>query len=169
MSLGACTCTYLEMLLVHNYQIFSEDELRALSNKALVISLNFLSNWGNFHNVHGMRLGPPWIDHFSNKVLRKAENIYKLELQRYEDFFLRYEVGGKADVHLDTHATDGGISTVTLLQKSDDLEGGNVIVEGVEYPQEVGDTIFYGANTLHGVTEVTKGKRVVLIGWYDTK
>lgn len=152
------------MVCVH--QIFSQDEMRELSKTALSLSLNFVERSENIHNVSTMYLGPPWIDHFSNKVMARAEEIYTLKLQRFRDFLLKYEVGGKADVHQDSHSIDGGISTVTLIHKTDDLQGGNVIAEGVEYPQQVGDTIFYGAHTLHGVTEVTRGSRLVLIGWY---
>ena len=152
--------------MVCTHQIFSQDEIRELKKTALSLKLLFTTRNENIHNISAMQLGPPWIDHFTNKVMARAEEIYRLKLQRHSDFFLKYDIGAKADVHQDAHSLRGGISTVTLLHKTDDLQGGHVIAEGVEHPQEVGDTIFYGAHTWHGVTEVTQGTRLVLIGWY---
>ena len=64
-------------------------------------------------------------------------------------------------------------STVTLLSKSDDLEGGDLLVyyENENYINtslEVGETVIFYSSTNHKVTPITKGGREVLVGWiYD--
>jgi hypothetical protein len=64
-------------------------------------------------------------------------------------------------------------STVTLLSKTEDLEGGQLIIydkygNELDSKLEVGETILFYSSTLHEVTPVTKGGREVLVGWiYD--
>jgi predicted 2-oxoglutarate/Fe(II)-dependent dioxygenase YbiX len=64
-------------------------------------------------------------------------------------------------------------STVTLLSKTEDLEGGNLIIfdkydSKLEANLEVGETVLFYSSTFHKVTPITKGGREVLVGWiYD--
>ena len=64
-------------------------------------------------------------------------------------------------------------STVTLLSKTEDLEGGNLIIfdkyDGkLETNLEVGETVLFYSSTFHQVTPIIKGCREVLVGWiYD--
>lgn len=64
-------------------------------------------------------------------------------------------------------------TTVTLLSKSEDLEGGDLLVFDQNRNQintnlDVGETIIFYSTTIHQVTPITKGGREVLVGWiYD--
>ncbi len=64
-------------------------------------------------------------------------------------------------------------TTVTLLSKTEDLEGGNLIIfdkydSKLEANLEVGETVLFYSSTFHKVTPIIKGGREVLVGWiYD--
>lgn len=64
-------------------------------------------------------------------------------------------------------------TTVTLLSKTEDLEGGDLLVfddnnNSINTNLEVGETVLFYSTTMHTVTPITKGGREVLVGWiYD--
>lgn len=64
-------------------------------------------------------------------------------------------------------------TTVTLLSKSLDLEGGDLFVfdenlNQIDTNLGVGETVVFYSTTLHQVTPIIKGGREVLVGWiYD--
>lgn len=86
------------------------------------------------------------------------------------NYFLRYTVGSYAKMHMDNPNTVDG-TAITLLERSDDLEGGDIIIVGNDkerkvVPQLVGETIYYDTAVVHGVSKVTRGTRKVLITWF---
>lgn len=64
-------------------------------------------------------------------------------------------------------------TSVTLLSKSIDLEGGDLLVFDKNKNQintnlDEGETVVFYSTTLHQVTPITKGCREVIVGWiYD--
>lgn len=64
-------------------------------------------------------------------------------------------------------------TTITLLSKADDLEGGDLLVfdeedNPINTNLDVGETVVFYSTTMHQVTPITKGGREVLVGWiYD--
>ena len=48
---------------------------------------------------------------------------------------------------------------------SDNFEGGQFYIEDDEIPFNMGEMIEFDANKMHGVKEVTKGNREVLVIW----
>ena len=64
-------------------------------------------------------------------------------------------------------------TTVTLLSKTKDLEGGDLLVFDKDMSEininlDVGETVVFYSSTLHQVTPIIKGGREVLVGWiYD--
>lgn len=85
-------------------------------------------------------------------------------------YVLRYGEGSFARLHRDqpdaSHRT-----SVTLVSKSNTLIGGEAIVtDFVGVPkvidQQVGQTLWYPQNLVHGVGVVEKGERIVLIAWW---
>lgn len=114
-------------------------------------------------------------------------------------YFLKYTERSFSTLHIDSphRVTATGI---TLLDKSDDLVGGEILLQrrldvlkrGTISPtdedlknkvkkgvnplskvniirtvrQSVGETIWYPAQMMHGVSEVEQGYRLVLISWY---
>tara|TARA_B100000073_G_scaffold186327_1_gene154270 strand:+ start:193 stop:573 length:381 start_codon:yes stop_codon:yes gene_type:complete len=77
-------------------------------------------------------------------------------------YIIEYRNGSFTTLHKDASLK----TEVTLLYKSDDLEGGDLIVDGKQIDMEVGDTYTYLPEQKHEVTEVNKGVRRVLISWF---
>jgi len=93
-----------------------------------------------------------------------------LELQ-----YLKYGISDHFKAHSDVvnGKKPRRFSTVTMLSKTEDLEGGDLIIfdeDGNEINTniDVGETVVFYSSTLHQVTPITKGGREVLVGWiYD--
>ena len=87
------------------------------------------------------------------------------------NYFLTYQKDSYAKIHQDNPDTVLG-TAITLIERSDDLVGGDIIVsKGLDgkqrtIPQQVGETVYYSPATFHGVTKVTEGYRKVLVTWF---
>jgi len=85
------------------------------------------------------------------------------------NYYLDYRVGSFSRMHIDEPDV---ITAITLLNKSEDLEGGALIVVDLPYraPRllelEIGDTALIKEESPHGVTVITKGWRCVHVGWW---
>jgi hypothetical protein len=116
-------------------------------------------------------------------------------LRLYAQYFLEYPVGSFTKAHTDNN--DCIQKTAITLVETEDLEGGDIIVyephykkdwdvtpdvlnrytEGDYTPgetiipvivnQKVGETVEYAHNVKHSVSKVLKGRRVVLVTWYE--
>ena len=93
--------------------------------------------------------------------------------------FSRYDVGMSYDTHVDNalmSSTSGlcrsDVSFTLFLNSPQDYEGGELVIEGVQseqsYKLEAGSAIVYPSTTLHRVNPVTKGKRLVAVGWVQS-
>lgn len=91
---------------------------------------------------------------------------------------LIYNIGGKFTRHRDEsrnipETRQRKWSTITLLDKSDDLIGGDLVVfddkddkVGRVIDLKVGDTLIFDSKTVyHEVTEVIQGQRISLVAW----
>ena len=112
---------------------------------------------------------------------------YKKSFQHY---FLVYGPDSFTKFHTDNDEAVG-LTLVTLLSKTDDLVGGEALailpytkrvrpegkyrkgkapVDERVIPKviamEEGDTLAYGQHLMHGVGQVERGERIVLISWY---
>lgn len=132
-----------------------------------------------------------------NKIREKLKSVSKsTEITHY---FLMYGVNSFSSLHIDSpHRVTA--TAITLIDKSDDLVGGEIILqnklkmikrgtispsdkelldkkkEGVPLLEKVnvirtvrhavGETVWYPAQMMHGVSEVEQGYRLVLISWY---
>ena len=94
-----------------------------------------------------------------------------------------YTEGSRFGRHIDNYNFDDDAkkrihSTSTILYKSDDLVGGDLILydvfekgnhekigHGDVIDIEVGETVLFYPDRWHEVTEVTQGKRICLISW----
>ena len=115
-------------------------------------------------------------------------------LRTYAHYFLEYTPGSFCRKHSD-NAAEIGHTLVTLIDKSDDLDGGeslgflphfkkdyypfdinrykegddenvgNTIIPVVMH-QKIGESLSYDNNFQHGVSLVNKGRRRVLISWF---
>ena len=109
-------------------------------------------------------------------------NLFKDHHYIGEFNYLMYEVGGHFIKHRDYLNKNNGdpfsnriFSTITLLDKSDDLEGGDLLVWSREDDQpwkaelEIGETVIFHAMKFHQVTPIIRGTREVLVAWIYLK
>ena len=93
--------------------------------------------------------------------------------------FSRYDTGMSYDTHVDNALMGGSsglyrsdVSFTLFLNPPQDYEGGELIIEGVQeeqsYKLEAGSAIVYPSTTLHRVNPVTKGRRLVVVGWVQS-
>ena len=108
---------------------------------------------------------------FDNKHIPSTLMVKELE-------YLKYGILGHFRPHNDVVPNKKQnkirrFTTVTLLSKTDDLEGGNLMVfdenaNAINTKLEVGETVLFCSSTTHQVTPITKGGREVLVAWiYD--
>jgi PKHD-type hydroxylase len=93
--------------------------------------------------------------------------------------FCRYGVGMKYGDHVDGAIMGDPASQVrcdvamtVCLSDASEYDGGELIIDAAGVPTgwrgKTGDLILYPANTLHRVTEVTRGARDVAISWIQS-
>lgn len=67
--------------------------------------------------------------------------------------------------------TDGClISFNILLNPQSEFEGGGTLFEGIDAPVEIsqGDCVVHDAHIKHGGMDITRGTRLILVGFVDT-
>lgn len=93
--------------------------------------------------------------------------------------FSRYELGMSYDTHVDnalmsnnSNLCRSDVSFTLFLNSPADYEGGELVIEGVQeekaYKLEAGSAIVYPSTSLHRVEPVTKGTRLVAVGWVQS-
>lgn len=92
--------------------------------------------------------------------------------------FSRYQVGMSYDRHVDNAFMGSStiyrsdVSFTLFLQSPSTYRGGELVIEGADdekaYRLEAGTAIVYPSTTLHRVEEVTKGTRLVAVGWVQS-
>lgn len=92
--------------------------------------------------------------------------------------FSRYDVGMSYGRHTDNALMGkppqwrSDVSFTVFLNSPSEYEGGELIVEGADdekaYRLEAGWAIVYPSSTLHRVDPVTKGSRLVAVGWVES-
>lgn len=86
--------------------------------------------------------------------------------------YLKYKEGDHFNWHID-HSPGSArwFSTTTVVDVSDNLVGGDIVMKDVENELETtvklkqGDTIFFSSETPHMITPVKQGTREVLVTW----
>ena len=89
--------------------------------------------------------------------------------------FSRYDTGMSYDTHVDNALMNGKRSDVSFtlfLNSATDYEGGELVTAGAQeeqtYKLDAGAAIVYPSTTLHRVNPVTKGTRLVAVGWVQS-
>ena len=118
-----------------------------------------------FHRLNNVTKIFPWSkDEVFKKYLKPLEEITKFNLSSY--YMLEYTKGSYTEIHSD-HQSD--LTWATLLYKSDDLDGGEILIKKNNKIQikklEIGESCYYSNEFEHGVSEVIQGIRRVLIVW----
>lgn len=181
--------------LVSNYkniQVLSEEQIEYLIDLHKRLPKKFFSRDFNLFNVYKTMI-PRHLQardvEMLNGVATTIKNNFdtKKELTHY---FLEYVKESFTNIHVD-NPNRVNKTAVTLLRTSSDLIGGQVVLlkpitqqdllEGKKQPsemkansfnvplviqQDVGSTLLYDNNVLHGVSKVEQGNRLVLISWF---
>jgi PKHD-type hydroxylase len=92
--------------------------------------------------------------------------------------FSRYDVGMSYSRHTDNALMGSStiwrsdVSFTLFLNSPSEYEGGELVIEGADeekaYKLEMGSAIVYPSTTLHRVDPVTKGTRLVAVGWVQS-
>ncbi|ERT04606.1 2OG-Fe(II) oxygenase superfamily protein [Lyngbya aestuarii BL J] len=91
--------------------------------------------------------------------------------------FSRYEEGMSYGTHTDnalmgSRLLRSDVSFTLFLNSPDEYEGGELVIESADdekaYKLEAGAMIVYPSSTLHRVDTVTKGTRLVVVGWVQS-
>lgn len=95
----------------------------------------------------------------------RPKSIIRLLLSRYDE-------GMHYGNHVDDAIMDGqrtDVSFTVFLSDPDSYDGGELVIDepSAERPFKLaaGDLLLYPSNTLHQVMPVTRGQRLVLVGW----
>ena len=115
----------------------------------------------------------------STLLKRNIKPIHYPDICKVNQFdYLKYGVNDHFKKHKDQHDNELKLSRVfstsTIIEVSDDLEGGDFIIYDeldteIRTSLEVGETIFFPSDKFHKVTPVTKGERSVLVAWIGIK
>lgn len=153
-------------------RVFSNQEIGDLRKMFAKAHFEPLQRWDNITNVFVHVASPDDVlaTHFAKKIATAATAFTSKKWKLYDCFLLEYHPGGKADIHMDQHATEGGVSIVTLIDQ-DGLQGGDVLIASGGnidvIDLKVGESVFYNAAIQHGVSEVTAGYRQVFVTWLN--
>jgi predicted 2-oxoglutarate/Fe(II)-dependent dioxygenase YbiX len=107
-------------------------------------------------------------------------NLFKSNFEVREFNYLMYEQGGHFVKHKDyLHSNNGDkfanrvYSTITLIDKSNDLEGGDLLIWNenggggtcTKIELDVGETVIFNSAKFHQVTPIIRGTREALVAW----
>ena len=159
------------MSLYHKETIFTKDEIWTL------INIYFAKRTGHIETIDNL-----WQVNFV-EIQEDIPLLHKLDVPNYEvyrHYFIGYKENSYAMPHRDKD--EKGITRLTVLGLSPDLEGGypiylqdttkhgeNGYIPIVYTREQEGETRTTKWNTLHGVSKVFEGERIVLVSWYGEK
>ena len=143
------------------------------------------------YNLFDVDKRHPSKEHIQRDCFKKIDRYASNYKQSFRHYFLNYTEEGFTKFHTDD---DGnvGLTIVTLVDRSRDLVGGEALAmlpytkrerpsthyrKGDAHPpggriipkvinMEVGQSLVYDKSLMHGVGQVEKGSRLVLISWY---
>ena len=167
---------------LESHKFYSDDELLYLNEVYDKSESLIYRRHHNLFFVEETNLGPSRFVH-----VEKLEDSYKKKVKH--QYFLKYSKNSFAKIHSDNNS---GLTQVTLCETSEDVIGGQIITElpyrsnnfsGIVRPDDKdiigrdcvprivnlndGETITYGSNVLHGVTQIEQGIRKVFIVWFE--
>ena len=123
---------------------------------------------------------------------KKMKELIKLALEQHPLFKVaaqpkiihsmlisRYEAGMSYGQHVDNALMGSGsscyrsdISLTVFLNNPTNYEGGELVIEHIEgernFKLQAGSVVIYPSSTLHRVETVTKGVRLVAVGWVQS-
>ena len=107
----------------------------------------------------------------SNNLIKS----FALPKRIHGTMFTKSAKGMKYGTHIDNSYMSSGradLSFTIFINSSDSYEGGELIIESINSEEKFklnsGEIILYPSTYLHSVQEVTKGKRLVCVGWIES-
>ena len=93
------------------------------------------------------------------------EDIKQKEIHPRIIKLLKYKSGSYASIHTDEPVKGEPFTwtSITLIDKSDDLLGGENLLDGIIKSLDIGETVWYPAGMPHGVNKIYQGTRNVLV------
>ena len=93
------------------------------------------------------------------------EDIKQKEIHPRIIKLLKYKSGSYASIHTDEPVKGEPFTwtSITLIDKSDDLLGGENLLDGITKSLDIGETVWYPAGMPHGVNKLYQGYRNVLV------
>jgi predicted 2-oxoglutarate/Fe(II)-dependent dioxygenase YbiX len=154
--------------MIKKSTILSVEEINYLKELYEKLPNTFYEQDHNLFNVYKAYCDTT-ISEIWNNIQLKLSNFHGRNANK-TNYFLRYKNGSYTRIHKDNPGTVEG-SSITLIDRSDDLVGGDIIIARKGYtqkiiPQLIGETVHYSASIDHGVTKVDKGERLVLVTWF---
>jgi PKHD-type hydroxylase len=120
-------------------------------------------------------------EHWVTSIFAHYFNTINREIYEYDLTYLSglqigtYEVGGHYTWHCDYGTSQDEnhtrkLSATLLVNDPSEFEGGDLEIidyhgQTVKAPKEKGSIIIFDSRIPHRVTEVTKGKRISIVGW----
>lgn len=106
-------------------------------------------------------------------IQQKVQQIFNRNLFITNKSIQGYESGAYVKLHRDNSEVAKYTAVVKLFESSN-IQGGEAYFARdkqspmlIPAPVDEGDMLLYGFETYHGVTEITRGERIVLILWLD--
>ena len=100
---------------------------------------------------------------------------FSLPQQIHGVMFSRTGIGQGYGIHIDNPYMSTGRSDMSFtlfLNEPDNYQGGELCIESFQNNQEIklpaGNIVIYPSTTLHSVQQVTKGERLVCVGWIQS-
>jgi PKHD-type hydroxylase len=102
-----------------------------------------------------------------------------LPLHAATPLYIRYASGMDYGEHLDDPIMGGGgvmyrsdVAVTVFLTAPEEYDGGELVIRGAQGEQRIklpaGDAVLYPAGTLHHVSPVTRGERLVAVTWVQS-
>lgn len=108
---------------------------------------------------------PEFLEDFRNRCVQYMNEYNGEQYKIHTERGWIYAKGAKFEKHHDRNFPNREITCLTLIHKSNDLDGGQFLVydhqqdEGIDSELEVGETIFFDSGSYHEVLPILKGWR----------
>jgi PKHD-type hydroxylase len=135
------------------------------------------------HNLEAER-GASALERLDEMVMRNLARhpVYRggaLPLHAATPLYIRYAPGMEYGEHLDDPIMGAGgvlyrsdVAVTVFLGAPEEYDGGELVIRGASGTQSVklpaGDAVLYPAGTIHRVSPVTRGERLVAVTWVQS-
>lgn len=184
--MGACNREALNVGCHYLRGVLSQADLKAIRDGLSQVPFN--SGLGTNPNAaslkHNLQASPEertrqWSQRVQQALFKHREfGPVTLPKRSSEPFFARYEPGMYYRNHIDEPLLRGQVtlrtdlSCTVFLSGPDEYEGGELLIgnddNSVAVKLAAGDAVIYPSDSVHQITEVTSGIRMVALCWFES-